>query len=210
MRADTRVLRVWCLALLVVSFPGCATSLKREGRCLASLTPDFLQATEELVSLEAAWHWSLLKGEDSFPASRPRHVAELDGPGIPARPFLSDSDPLYSGSTNPHKEVRSTAVEAHARLLEARRRHQPTLDWYGRVYDRLRTRLEEEQLLSDVRLVLLTGPGLLLYPIVRWNLHSVMWDGFDPDADSDSITLYCTDRLSRVAALPDPISVQSE
>jgi len=95
-------------------------------------------------------------------------------------------------------------------LFEARLRHQPTLDWYGRVYDRLQTRLEEEQILSDVQLVLLTGPALLLYPIIRWNFHSVMWDGADPDAESDSITLYCTDRLAKVAALPEPISVQTE
>jgi len=210
MRADARVIKVLCLALLVVSFPGCATSLKREGRCLASLTPEFLHATEELASLEAAWRRSLLKSEDSFPASKPRHLAELDGPGISARPFLSDSDPLKSGSTNRHKEARHAALEAYARLFEARLRHQPTLDWYGRVYDRLQTRLEEEQILSDVQLVLLTGPALLLYPIIRWNIHSVMWDGSDPDADSDSITLYCTDRLAKVAAVPEPISVETE
>ena len=210
MRADTRVIKVWCLALLVVSFPGCATSLKREGRCLASLTPDFLHAIQELANLEAAWRQSLLKDEDSFLASRPGRFADMDGPGIPARPFLSDSDPLKSGSTDRHKEARHAALEAHARLFEARLRHQSTLDWYGRVYDRLRTRLEEEQILSDVRMVLLTGPGLLFYPIIRWNIHSVMWDGSDPDADSDSITLYCTDRLSKVAALPEPISVETE
>ncbi len=210
MRADTQVIKVWCLALLVVSFHGCATSLKREGRCLASLTPDFLHATQELASLEAAWRRSLLKGEDSFPASRPGHIAELDGPGIPARPYLSDSDSLKSGSTNRHKEARRAALEAYTRLFEARLRHQATLDWYGRVYDRLRTRQEEEQILSDVQLVLLTGPGLLLYPIIRWNFHSVMWDGSDPDADSDSITLFCTDRLAKAAAVPAPISVQPE
>ncbi len=203
-------MRAWWLALVLILLFGCATSLKREGRCLASLTPDFLDATQELASLEAAWRLSLLKSEDSFLSSSHWLSIEPDEPGIPARPFLSDSDPLESGSTDRHKEGRRATQEAYARLLEARLRHQSTLDWYGRVYDRLRTRLEEEQILSDVRLVLLTGPALILYPIIRWNIHSVMWDGHDPDADSDSITLYCTDRLSKVAALPEPVTVRRE
>jgi len=203
-------MRAWWLALVLILLFGCATSLKREGRCLASLTPDFLDATQELASLEAAWRLSLLKGEDSFLSSSHWLSIEPDEPGIPARPFLSDSDPLESGSTDGHKQGRRATQEAYARLLEARLRHQSTLDWYGRVYDRLRTRLEEEQILSDVRLVLLTGPALILYPIIRWNIHSVMWDGHDPDADSDSITLYCTDRLSKVAALPEPVTVRRE
>ena len=210
MRTGRLIIKVWCLALLVVSFLGCATSLKREGRCLASLTPDFLHATQELASLEAAWRRSLLKGEGSFLRSRPWLSAEPDEPEIPARPFLSDSDPLQSGSRNRHKEAHRATLEAYARLLEARLRHQSTLDWYARVYDRLRTRLEEELILSDVRLVLLTGPGLIFYPIIRWNIHTVMWDGHDPDADSDFITLYCTDRLARVAVLPEPVTVQTE
>lgn len=210
MRTDKQIIKVWCLALLVVSFLGCATSLKREGRCLASLTPDFLHATQELASLEADWRWSLLKGEDSFLPSSLWLSAEPDEAGIPARPFLSDFDPLQSDSRDRHEKARRATLEAQARLLEARLRHQSTLDWYGRVYDRLRTRLEEEQMLSDVRLVLLTGPGLIFYPIIRWNVHSVMWDGQDPDADSDSITIYCTDRLAKVAALPEPVTVQTE
>ena len=210
LRTDMQIIKAWCLALLVVSFSGCATSLKREGRCLASLTPDFLHATQELASLESDWRLSLHKSDDLFLSSRLWLSVESDEPGIPARSSPSDSDPLKAGSTDRYMEARRATLEAYARLLEARLRHQSTVDWYGRVYDRLRTRLEEEQILSDVRLVLLTGPGLIFYPIIRWNLHSVMWDGHDPDADSDSITLYCADRLSNVTALPEPASVQME
>ena len=210
MRTDAQIIKVWCLALLVIFSYGCATSLKRESRCLASLTPDFLHATQELANLEAAWRLSILNGEDLLLSSRPWLSVGLDNPGKPARPFLSNSDPQKFGSTDRYKEARRAVQDTYARLLEARLRHQSTLDWYGRVYDRLRTRLEEEQMLSDVRLVLLTGPGLIFYPIIRWNIHSVMWDGYDPDADSDSITLYCTDRLSKVAALPESVSGQAE
>lgn len=209
-RTDRQTIKIWCLALLVVSFSGCATSLKREGQCLASLTPDFLQATQEMARLESDWHLSHLKSKDLFISSSLWLSAESDEPGIPPRPVPSDSDPLKSASTDRYKEAHRAALEARARLLEARLRHQSTVDWYGRVYDRLRRRLEVEQILSEVQFVLLTVPGLIFYPIIRWNIHSVMWDGHDPDADSDSITQYCTDRLSKVTALPEPASVQME
>jgi hypothetical protein len=85
---------------------------------------------------------------------------------------------------------------AHQRLQEARTRLRPTLEWYERLYDRLRLRSEEEEMLADTRLLLLPGPAALLYPVVRWNLRAVLWDGADPDAESDPVARYCTDRLA--------------
>jgi hypothetical protein len=68
--------------------------------------------------------------------------------------------------------------------------------WYGRVYDRFRTRLEEDQLLSETRAVLLTNPAIIFYPIVRWNIRTVLWDGTDPDVDTDAVTRFCLARLA--------------
>lgn len=85
---------------------------------------------------------------------------------------------------------------AQQRFQEARTRLRPTLEWYERLYDRLRLRSEEEEMLADIRLLLLTGPAALLYPVVRWNLRAVLWDGADPDAESDPVARYCTDRLA--------------
>jgi hypothetical protein len=85
---------------------------------------------------------------------------------------------------------------AHQRLQDARTRLQPTLEWYERLYDRLRLRSEEEEMLADTRLLLLTGPAVLFYPVVRWNLRAVLWDGADPDAESDPVARYCTARLA--------------
>lgn len=81
---------------------------------------------------------------------------------------------------------------AHQRLQEARTRLRLTLEWY----ERLRLRSKEEEMLADTRLLLLTGPAALLYPVVRWNLRAVLWDGADPDAESDPVARYCTDRLA--------------
>lgn len=89
---------------------------------------------------------------------------------------------------------------AQQRLQEARTRLQPTLDWYERLYERLRLRSEEEELLAGTRLLLLTGPAALFYPIVRWNLREVLWDGADPDADTDPVRRYCMDRLAGASA----------
>jgi len=45
---------------------GCATALKRESRCLASLTPEIVQAKEEMANLEASWHDSLGRRDAVF------------------------------------------------------------------------------------------------------------------------------------------------
>src|SRR5581483_10719486 len=97
------------------------------------------------------------------------------------------------------------AEGAHRRLIEARRAYRPLLDWYDRVYARVRTRMDEEAMLTDVGMVLVTNPGIVFYPVIRWNIHTVMWDGADPDADSDPVTRYCRERLGRevAAATPD-------
>jgi hypothetical protein len=74
----------------------------------------------------------------------------------------------------------------------ARARYQLTVDWYDRIYQRVQTRLEERQMLSEAFWTLATGPGLLFYPIVHWNVHTVIWDGVDPDAESDPIRRFCS------------------
>jgi hypothetical protein len=85
----------------------------------------------------------------------------------------------------------STTAEARAELQAARLRHRETLAWYDRVYQRVRARLEEQQLLSEVFWTLAPTPGVAFYPVIRWNLRSVMWDGRDPDAESDEISRFC-------------------
>jgi hypothetical protein len=184
------------LALAVILLAGCATSLKREGQCLASLTPDYLHAQEELASLEASWHRSLARRDAELNGTRPwlltstafRHDQSLSPP--PGAPAPAHYDPAGGDSR-----------EAYRRLIEARSRHRPLLVWYDKVYERVRTRTDEEEILSDVRLLLITGPGVVFYPLIRWNIHSVFWDVTDPDAESDPVTRYCAARLTQVAVL---------
>jgi hypothetical protein len=198
-------MRTSCLVLAFLLLTGCATALKRDGQCLASLTPDFLTAHEELDRLEASWRASMLRRDTELNASSPRRFlrpTERTPAGATALAAVSvyDSPEASPVSLDGLGQRESGAPEAYRRLIEAKARHQPTLSWYDRVYQRLRTRLDEERILSNVRMVLLTGPGLLFYPVIHWNVHSVFWDGADPDAESDPVTRYCTDRLSQMVA----------
>jgi hypothetical protein len=133
-------MKIMCLAFLCVAASSCATGMKRESACLASLVPASFRAEEALDAVR--------RTEDA-----------------------------------------GTREEARLRFVALR-------DWRDRVYKRLLTRLEEDQILSQTFLTLLAGPGIVFYPIIRWNVRSVLWDGANPDADSDPITLYCTERLA--------------
>lgn len=188
-------MRTCCVVLMVVWLVGCASALKREGQCLASLAPDFVNAHEELASLESSWRAALLKRDAEFGSLASPLAAAPDHLG-----FSSDSVPRRVDSATREEDTRRAEGEAYVKLLEAKARHRPTLEWFGKVSERFRTRLDEEQILSEVRSVLMAGPALIFYPIVRWNVHSVMWDGTDPDAESDPITRYCTERLSTAGA----------
>lgn len=162
------------LVLIGILLAGCATALKHEGRCLASLTPDYLKAQEELEYLEASWHASMLRRDAA----------------------------LNRLSADPRQEDLPDATAAYRRLVEAKASHRPMLDWYDKVYKRVRIRMDEEEILTEVGAVLITNPGVIFYPVIRWNIHTVFWDGADPDAETDPVTKFCSDRLAQVAALP--------
>ncbi|MBI3603598.1 MAG: hypothetical protein HY205_04030 [Nitrospirae bacterium] len=219
------MMRAACLAVAMVLLTGCATALKQEGRCLASLTPDYLQAQEKLSSLEASWHRAMDRRNaalNAIPSRSTAHTAAAPPSGS-AMSFESHTTEEAKRTARQARMVRQDYVgqdqpplstnatnEAYANLAEARARYQPMLLWYGKVYERVRTRMDEEEILSEVRMVLLPGPGVIFYPLIRWNIHSVFWDGTDPDAESDPVTRYCTDRLSAVVAVADRTSPHVE
>ena len=197
---STPFLRV-ALSLLAlgVSLGGCASALKREGRCLASLTPEYLAAKDELARLEADWQSDLRRHAE------PRTRTGLNG-------YILDRAATASslGGTTGAGQVTVHPDAAYQRLVAGHRRHRSTFDWYNKVYGRVRARIEEDQMLSGAGMLLLTGPGVVLYPVVRWNLRAVLWDGADPDSDSDPVTRFCTERLEadhiagRTAAVAPP------
>ena len=83
----------------------------------------------------------------------------------------------------------------YQRMIAARARHGQASKWYGLVARRVQTRIEEDEMLYPVLGMLATSTAIVLYPLVRWNVRSVLWDGADPDADDDPVQRFCVARL---------------
>lgn len=181
------------VGLCWVSAAGCSAALEREGRCLASLSPDFLSAYEEIRSLKHEWRAEVRTRQEGW-FHRIRSSTQSNA---------SSTSGAWSASGLYELPPTEREERAYVKLAEAKARHRDTMVWYGRVYDRFRTRLEEDQLLSETRAVLLTNPAIIFYPIVRWNIRAVLWDGTDPDADTDAVTRFCRARL----AVPSHVAV---
>lgn len=191
----------WTLVILVLLLSGCATGLKREGQCLASLTGDVLVERQEIDVLETDWRTALrLRDEPHLRAVV--HPNRLSGIPLGTSSRGPDLQPalLLGPSGKEPEPALHLERAAYQRLAEARSRHRLTMQWYERLYDRVRARQEEDEILSQARVVLLTGPGLLLYPVIHWNVHSVFWDGQDPDAETDEITRFCRQRVEAEGA----------
>jgi hypothetical protein len=196
---------LFCGILTLLWLTGCATALKRESQCLASLTPEIVQAREDMANLEASWHESLVRRDAAFSAATSPLTAYATSFG--------QHQPVFGGvvstpamerrtrESEQQEETRLAAREAYERLVGAKTHYQPLLGMYDQVYQRVRTRTEEEDILSNVRMVLMTAPAsLVFYPIIRWNVRSVLWDGQDPDAEADLVTQFCTTRLAKETA----------
>ena len=186
---------VFLLALLA----GCSTALDREGRCLAGMIPEVLRAEEEVRSLEESWR-TLERAKQQDTQTRVTLPAVRSAAVLLLTDRNSSLPSEVSGSFHDEQDKQI----AYNRLVEAKSRRHETFSWYDRVVRRFRTRVEEDEMLSQARTVLMAWPGIVFYPIVRWNVRSVLWDGIDPDAETDPVTHFCAGRLLALetASLP--------
>ncbi len=182
--------------LLVLLLAGCSTALKRDGQCLASLTPEFLQTRDEIAQLEADWREALVRRRAE--SGEPTGLATTTRDSFPYSVHLPGAEvtPIESGPVERRTLALKAEMDAYTRLAEARTRYRTTSGWYEKVYARIHTRLDEEEVLWQTLMTLATSPAVVLYPLIRWNIRSVFWDGTDPDAESDPVTKYCRERLS--------------
>lgn len=122
--------------------------------------------------------------------------------------YLAAQQELTEGGSGRRSSVQITVLNP---AFQTGTRHHVALEWYPKVYGRLATRLEEAQMLSETRWILAAyPPALIFYPIIRWNIHTVMWDGTDPDAGSDPINLFCASRFADDTPLMGPNQAQPE
>jgi hypothetical protein len=98
-------------------------------------------------------------------------------------------------------EANSRGMEddLYQRLIDQRARYHQSVGWYRRVSQRVQTRLEEDEMLYSTLGILVSSPMMLVfYPIVRWNVRSVLWDEGDPDSLDDPVRRFCTGRLEGI------------
>lgn len=148
---------------------------------------DVWQSTRTMERLEADWR----AGQSArVPEAAPR----WSGAGEPTPPVMAVShapqDAIASLSGADRPDV------LYQRLIESRRRHRDDLNRYKDVARRVQTRLEEDDILYSVLGSFAASPeALLVYPLIRWNVRSVLWDEEDPDAGDDPIRRFCRMRL---------------
>jgi hypothetical protein len=125
----------------------------------------------------------------SLPTSSRSSTRVADAPatvGPPAARFQTFAFP------SPQKEEDATL---YRRLVAARARHGEASKWHALVARRVQTRIEEDEMLYPVLSMLATSTAIVIYPLVRWNVRSVLWDGADPDAEDDPVQRFCAARL---------------
>jgi outer membrane murein-binding lipoprotein Lpp len=191
-------MRAILLTILACLLAGCMSSNRvREAHCLAATMVDTLQAKNDLESAEDTWRAAQqARFERSRAGQHPSSplnlisIRNLDH--VAAALVLRQAE----GAGNRSSEVdEERAMYGHVVATQARYRE--SAEWYGRVVRRVQTRIDEDNMLYPVLGMLVTSPGIVFYPFIRWNVRSVLWDGVDPDAEDDPVQVFCTARLGQ-------------
>ena len=185
-------MRALVLTVLAGLFLGCmSTTRTREVHCLGTLMTDVLESKQEMESIKEDWRTDQQRQANQSSRTHESTEVRIDIPT--AVPVALMPDGMDSRSVS-KKLVEPDVL--YRQLARARIRYHDMLDWYTRVARRVQTRFEEDDMLYSVLGMFVSAPAsLLFYPIVRWNVRSVLWDGADPDADDDPIQQFCLRRM---------------
>ncbi len=180
-------MRLLLVTIVAGLLAGCLSSVReREVHCLGTLMQDVWESKERAESLEADW--------------RARRQERFDA-ATRARLMSNEFAPEPTAVSAPVPLSRTEALNEEAlyeRLTLARQAHRDTRAWYERVAKRVQTRFEEDEMLYPVLGTFVTAApaSLLFYPVIRWNVRSVLWEEGDPDAEDDPVGRYCLARLN--------------
>jgi hypothetical protein len=193
-------MRLIIFSLILPLLLGCHSALKREGVCLATLIPEEMSALQREDALRDVWR----EAHNAGYAERLRHprakpwlapVPSGDDPAVPATLILA-----HEANTQ-QLALEQREQDAYRHWQKTRTQHAPLHQWYVRVSKRVDTRIEERRILSDIVTGLFPSSALLFYPLISWNLRSVLWDGADPDSEGDPVTQFCRNRLASIPEL---------
>lgn len=189
-------MRALFLGIMAGLLIGCVSAARvREAQCFGILMLDVWNSEQELDTTEGAWRIAQQARYERSLAVRESLVQSAlvadTGVASASLALISQQDSPVGGSQDVREEQ-----ALYRRFVERRSRHRETIDWYGRVAHRVETRLEEDEMLYPVLGMLATSTAIIFYPIVRWNVRSVLWDGVDPDAEDDPVQRFCAGRLA--------------
>lgn len=184
---------------------GCLSAAReREAHCLGAMMADTWQAEHELESAERDWRSAQQEGADHTLAYR--HSPQLSA--VIADWYSSSAPAMPASLRSPSAGDRLTETDQdqarYERVVAAHARYRTSKEWYGRVARRVQTRMEEDNMLYPVLGTLATSTAIVFYPLVRWNVRSVLWEGADPDADDDPVQVFCTARLRQDVSATRP------
>ena len=185
-------MRALVLTVLAGLFLGCmSTTRTREVHCFGTLMTDVLESQQEMESIKEDWRAVQQRHADQLSLMNRSTDDRIDGSTGVAVTFMLDG---MDGRSVSKKFVEPDVL--YRQLARARFRYQEMVDWYTRVARRIQTRFEEDDMLYSMLSMFVSAPvSLLFYPIVRWNVRSVLWDGADPDAENDPIQQFCRARV---------------
>ena len=186
-------MRAILLILLTCLMTSCLSATReREANCLAATIMDVWQTEHELTSAEQDWR-------TAQQARSERTAQGLDASGLSIR--VADAPSIIGETAARFESFKFPASRSqedarlYQRMTDARISHGQASKWFGRVARRVQTRIEEDEMLYPVLGMLATSMAIVLYPLVRWNVRTVLWDGADPDADDDPVQRFCAARL---------------
>lgn len=196
-------MRAVLLIILASLALGCVSSTRtREVHSFGSLMLEVWTSQEKLDLLEADWRtaWKAR----SLTARQSPPVSSLAGSGNSTAESMCTT--LAEDRTVAEANFRRVEDDLYRRLIDQRARHRQSVDWYRRVSRRVQTRLEEDEMLYSTLGTLAASPTMLVfYPVVRWNVRSVLWDEGDPDSLDDPVRHFCTGRLKDIDPLNAPL-----
>jgi hypothetical protein len=192
------------LILLTLLLTSCmSTTREREIHCLAATMTDVWQMEREQSSAEQVWRAALQARGDRSAAGRDASAVSVLASDRNASSIVNLPSVRREASRR-FAWMSEEEETLYERVVASRARHGEASKWYGLVAQRVQTRIEEDDMLYPVLGMLATSTAIVLYPLVRWNVRSVLWDGIDPDAEDDPVQRFCIARLGEATHHQQP------
>jgi hypothetical protein len=197
-------MRAILLTIVACLLMGCVSSTReREAHCLGVMMLDAWQADDDFKSAERAWRTAQQARYERSPAPQDPWLRSLLLSRASSSIAVTSASLREESPSDRLPEIDEERV-LYRQVVATQARHLETAEWYGRVARRVQTRVEEDEMLNPVLGVLVTSTAIVFYPIIRWNVRSVLWDGVDPDAADDPVQVFCATRLEQESPSPHP------